>query len=157
MLGEEKHWQFKEILNLYRQGKSSFINKINELYDNYDIEIYYLQSRRKTEILIFPLTEDAKIMKKICQKRHEKLPPKFFKDCSFITFTLDDIRDDIIEYHGRKCVICGISEQRHMEKYGRPLELHHVFPICFSDSMYGIKLTDAFVPVCSVCHRRGYQ
>lgn len=70
---------------------------------------------------------------------------------------MNDVREELFQLYGNKCVKCGISEEDCEEKYDKSLELHHVHPISFDGKIWSVNPIKSFVPLCPKCHIRGPQ
>lgn len=117
------------------------IKKLDELSAQGKIVFRYDMSRRYTIIHVYD------------NETKDEL------DCYCFSHGLGWMHNAILEYHGRKCVICGISEEEFIEKYGKCLEMHHTTPISYNNpGDYREKSPlSMFVPLCFFCHDRGMQ
>jgi 5-methylcytosine-specific restriction endonuclease McrA len=61
--------------------------------------------------------------------------------------SLDDIRDAIRERDGFRCTQCGLSQEEHIVRHGRKLDIHRKTP-----GTYAIE--DRCVSLCIPCHSR---
>jgi hypothetical protein len=141
-----------------------FLKFLDERFDKGLIDTYIMQTRRETIIYIIPLLSGEKQIDKMKMdvkpfdyegiERIERVKKERL-DISFVVW-LGQLYEALIDYHGRKCAKCGLTEEECLNKYDKRLELHHVHPIMYGD-IYSVKVTRAFVPLCPKCHFRGKQ
>lgn len=63
-------------------------------------------------------------------------------------------RNEALERDNYECVVCGLDEERHQEKYGNGLHVHHIEPLrTFDDKCNGNSL-DNLITMCSHCHKK---
>lgn len=69
------------------------------------------------------------------------------------------IREEAIERDNGKCIDCGISREKHKEKYGFDIHVDHIIPrrVYFNDN--NLELNDAnriknLLTMCCVCHKK---
>ena len=63
----------------------------------------------------------------------------------------ETLKDNIRDKYDRKCVLCGMSEEEHIKKYGRKLSIHHTD----YNKKCGCDGNECrLVPLCNHCHAK---
>lgn len=64
-----------------------------------------------------------------------------------------EARDKCIEYHGKKCSICGFDFEKVYGELGRGfIHVHHIKPLSEIDKEYKVDYKKDLIPVCPNCH-----
>ncbi|HOA07289.1 MAG TPA: HNH endonuclease [Spirochaetota bacterium] len=62
-------------------------------------------------------------------------------------------RAKCIEYHGSKCIVCGVDFRKQYGELGAGfIHVHHVIPIYQIDKQYKVDYKNDLKPVCPNCH-----
>jgi 5-methylcytosine-specific restriction protein A len=64
-----------------------------------------------------------------------------------------EARDKCIEYHGKKCSICGFDFEKVYGELGKGfIHVHHIKPLSEIDKEYKVDYKKDLIPVCPNCH-----
>lgn len=62
-------------------------------------------------------------------------------------------RNKTLERDNYRCVVCGMDDDTHHEKYGKQLHVHHVEPLRLFDDKCDANKLENLITMCSVCHK----
>lgn len=63
-------------------------------------------------------------------------------------------RTAALDRDGRKCVVCSMSMEEHLDEHGCELHVHHVQPIATYESPEDANELDNLITLCRACHVR---
>lgn len=66
-------------------------------------------------------------------------------------------KQEVRERDGYECVYCGLSQQEHLDEYGRKLSVHHIIPARQFDNAKRRNAKTNLEACCIPCHRRVEQ
>lgn len=64
----------------------------------------------------------------------------------------DEKKEEVREMYDRTCQRCGDPEEKHVEQYGRRLDVHHIIPAGYFDDPEKRNAIKNLVPLCYSCH-----
>lgn len=65
-----------------------------------------------------------------------------------------EMRSKRLERDNHKCLICGISQDKHIEKVGKDLHIHHIKPVCSFENVEDAHKISNLRTVCASCHMK---
>jgi len=80
--------------------------------------------------------------------------PKYTGNEDYYGENWPKMRRKALERDGRKCRICGLTREEHLEEHGCGLHVHHVRPIASYETQEEANELDNLVTICRPCHVR---
>jgi len=162
--GEFATGSLRELYKRRQRGAISgkqFLSEINKLFDKGLIDIWIRNSRRHDDITIITLSKEEKTVNQLqgFKSLVDIAKGRFLThEREKMSLRASELRDDIFDFYGNKCVRCGMTQEEHWDRFNDDdLQLHHMTPVSLRANIHSRKITDQFIPLCRDHHLGGLQ